>query len=135
MRPDRPLLGAVACLAAGIALIVGYCQGATSFNAAFPFAASTLHIDLTTNGPAVFGGIGLIALGLLLMAWALLAAIVSQIMRLVGRDYDRYDSIMDRDADLDEDEPYTGSLGLRESRRLDEPYTGSLGLSESRHQS
>jgi len=117
MRPDRPLLGAVACLAAGIALIVGYCQGATTLNAAFPFTASTLHIDLTTNGPAVFGGIGLIALGLLLLAWALLAAIVSQIMRLVGRDYDRYGSILDRDTDPDEDEPYPGSLGLGESRR------------------
>jgi len=115
MKPDRPLLGSVACLAAGIALIVVYCKGATTLSAAFPFTASTLHIDLTTNGPAVFGGVGLIALGLLLMAWALLAAIVSQIMRLVGRD-DRYDNMMDRDTDSYEDERYPGSLGLGESR-------------------
>ncbi len=116
MRPDRPLLGAVACLAAGVGLIVGYCQGTTSMNAAFPFAASTFHIDLTTNGPAVFGGIGMIALGLLLLVWAVLAAIVSQIGRMVGRE-DRYESILDRDTDSSfEDEPYPGSIGMTESR-------------------
>ncbi|SPE18786.1 exported hypothetical protein [Candidatus Sulfotelmatomonas gaucii] len=116
MRPDRPLLGAVACLAAGVALILGYCQGATSLNAAFPFSASNLHIDITTNGPAVFGGIGLIALGLLLLAWAVLAAIVSQIARLFARD-DQFESILDRDTESSfDDEPYSGSLGISESR-------------------
>jgi hypothetical protein len=116
MRPDRPLLGAVACLAAGVALIVGYCQSATSLNAAFPFAGSTLHLDLTTNGPAVFGGIGLIALGLLLLVWAVLAAIVSQIGRLFARD-ERFESILDRDTESSfDDEPYPGSLGISESR-------------------
>jgi hypothetical protein len=117
MRPDRPLIGAVACLAAGVGLIVGYCQGTASMNAAYPFAGSTLHIDLTTNGPGVIGGIGLIALGLLLMVWALLAAIVSQIRRMVGRE-DRYDSILDRDSESSfDDEPYPGSLGISQSKR------------------
>ena len=117
MRPDRPLLGAVACLAAGIALILVYCQGATSLNAAFPFSASTLHIDITTNGPAVFGGIGLIALSLLLLAWAVLAAVVSQIARLFARD-DQFESILDRDTESSfDEEPYPGSLGISESRR------------------
>jgi hypothetical protein len=117
MRPDRPLLSAVACLAAGVALILVYCQSATSLNAAFPFAASTLHIDITTNGPAVFGGIGLIALGLLLLAWAVLAAIVSQIIHLVSRE-DRFESILDRDTESSfDEEPFPGSLGISESRR------------------
>ena len=116
MRPDRPLICSVACLAAGVGLIIGYCQGTTSLNAAYPFTASALHIELTTNGPGVFGGIGLIALGLLLLVWALLAAFVSQIGLLLGRD-DRMESLIDRDRDGPfEDEPYTGSLGITGQR-------------------
>ena len=30
MRPDRPVIGAIVCLATGVALIVDYCHGATS---------------------------------------------------------------------------------------------------------
>jgi len=86
MRPDRPLIGAVASLAAGIAAILAYCHGSTAFNAGYPFSGSQLHVDFTTTGPAVLGGMALIALGLFLMAWALLAAFVSQIVRLSGRD-------------------------------------------------
>jgi hypothetical protein len=116
MRPDRPLIVAVACLASGVGLIIGYCQGAASMNAAYPFTGSMLHIELTTNGPAVLGGIALIALGLLLIAWAVLAAFVSQISLLMGRD-DRMDSILDRDRDSSfDDEPYSGSIGISEGR-------------------
>jgi hypothetical protein len=79
MRSDRPLLGSVLCLAAGLGVILGYCQGASTFNAAYPFAGSTLHIDVTTSGPGVLGGLALIAAGLVLMVWAVLAAIVGQI--------------------------------------------------------
>jgi hypothetical protein len=86
MRPDRPLIGAVVTLAAGITTILVYCHGSTAFSAGYPFSGSQLHIDFTTNGPAVLGGVALIALGLLLMAWALLAAFVSQIVQLFGRD-------------------------------------------------
>lgn len=86
MRPDRPLIGAVVTLAAGVTAILAYCNGTTAFSAGYPFSGSQLHIDITTNGPAVLGGMLLIALGLLLMAWALLAAFVSQIVRLSGRD-------------------------------------------------
>jgi len=85
MRPDRPLIGAVATLAAGITAIVAYCHGTTAFSAGYPFSGSQLHIDFTTNGPAVLGGVALIALGLVLMAWALLAAFVSQIVQLFAR--------------------------------------------------
>jgi hypothetical protein len=79
MRSDRPLLGSVLCLAGGLGVILGYCQGASTFNAAYPFSGSTLHIDVTTTGPGVLGGLALIAAGLVLMVWAVLAAIVGQI--------------------------------------------------------
>lgn len=84
MKSERPLLGSVLFLATGLGLILGYCQGATSFNAAYPFSGSTLHIDLTTSGPAVLGGLALTAVGLLLLLWAVLAAIVGQIGALAG---------------------------------------------------
>jgi hypothetical protein len=86
MKPDRPLIGAVVSLAAGIAAILAYCNGTTAFSAGYPFSGSQLHVDFTTTGPAVLGGMALIALGLFLLAWALLAAFVSQIVRLSGRD-------------------------------------------------
>jgi hypothetical protein len=66
-------------LAGGLGVILGYCQGASTFNAAYPFSGSTLHIDVTTTGPGVLGGLALIAAGLVLMVWAVLAAIVGQI--------------------------------------------------------
>ena len=49
------------------------------FTASFPFTGSTLHIDVLTNGPAAVGGVVLTAIGLLLLLWAVLAAIVGQI--------------------------------------------------------
>jgi hypothetical protein len=77
MRADRPLIGAVLFLGCGLALILGYCHGTTGFNAAYPFSGSTLHIELTTVGPAVLGGVACTAIGVLLLVWAFLAAIVS----------------------------------------------------------
>jgi hypothetical protein len=77
MRVDRPLIGAVVFLGVGLGLIIGYCHGTTGFNAAYPFAGSTLHIDLTTTGPAVLGGVVSTAVGVLLLVWSFLAAIVS----------------------------------------------------------
>lgn len=64
MKPDRPLIVALAFLATGVGLIVGYCQGTTGMNLAYPLSGSALHIDLTTTGPAVLGGVALTALGL-----------------------------------------------------------------------
>ena len=116
MRPDRPLILAVASLATGVGLIVAYCQGATNMNLAYPFSGSILHLDLTTTGPGVLGGLALIALGLLLTAWAVLAAFVNQISLLGDRD-SRTRSILDRDdTDEDDHERYPGSIGLSERR-------------------
>ncbi len=82
MRSERPLIASVLFLAAGLSLIFGYCNGTSSFNAAFPMAASAFHLDITTAGPAALGGITLTALGVLLLVWALMAAIVGQISLL-----------------------------------------------------
>jgi hypothetical protein len=77
MRADRPLIGAVLFLGAGLGLIIGYCHGTTGFNAAYPFTGSILHIDMTTTGPGVLGGLLLIMVGALFLVWAFLAALVS----------------------------------------------------------
>jgi hypothetical protein len=87
MRPDRPLICAVAALAGGVITIVTWCQGSTGASIGYPLSGSTLHIALTASGPAVPGGLALIALGLLLMAWALLAAFVSQIILAAGGEH------------------------------------------------
>ena len=84
MRADRPLIASVVFLATGLSLILGYCTGASSLNAAYPLSASALHIDITTTGPGALGGIALTCIGILLLVWALLAALVSQIGLLAG---------------------------------------------------
>jgi hypothetical protein len=76
MRADRPLIGAVLFLGAGLGLIIGYCHGTTGFNAAYPFTGSILHIDMTTTGPGVLGGLLLAMVGALFLVWAFLAALV-----------------------------------------------------------
>ncbi|MGH9344092.1 MAG: hypothetical protein ACRD19_10060 [Terriglobia bacterium] len=95
MRADRPLIGAVLCLAAGLGLIFGYCQGTTGFSAAYPFSQSQLHVAFTTIGPGVLGGLALIAIGVLLLIWAFLSALVCQIGLLAGRDQ-RIERIVER---------------------------------------
>ena len=79
MKSERPLIASVLFLATGLSLIFGYCNGTSSLNAAYPMAASVLHLDITTSGPAALGGITLTAIGVLLLIWALLGAIVGQI--------------------------------------------------------
>ena len=79
MRSERPLIAAVVFLATRLSLIFGYCNGTTSFNGGYPLAASAIHLDITTTGPAALGGMALVALGLLLLVWALLGALIGQI--------------------------------------------------------
>jgi hypothetical protein len=116
MRPDRPVIGAVVCLATGVALIVAYCHGNTGANIAYPFSGSTLHIDITTTGPAVLGGLFFTALGVLLLAWSLLAAIVHQIALMVGSN-DRMESIVGRyRAPSFESDNYPNTIIMRETK-------------------
>lgn len=83
MKPDRPLIFSVLCLAAGLFLVFGYCHGNTSFAAAYPFSGTNLRVEFAESGPGVLGGIALTAIGLLLLAWSFLAAIVSQVGSLM----------------------------------------------------
>ncbi len=85
MKSERPLIGSALFLATGLSLIFGYCNGASSLSATYPVAASVLHLDITTTGPAALGGITLTAIGILLLVWALLAAIVGQISLIFRR--------------------------------------------------
>jgi hypothetical protein len=77
MRSDRPLVLAVIFLGAGLGVLIGYCNGSTGFSASYPFTGSILHLDMTTTGVGVVGGMVATAIGLLLLVWAFLAAIVS----------------------------------------------------------
>jgi len=101
MRADRPLLGAILFLACGLFLIIGYCNGATTFTASYPFTGSTLHIDVLTNGPGAVGGVVLTAIGLLLLLWAVLAAIVGQIVQLFSDRHRDPESLLDRESLLE----------------------------------
>ena len=65
----------VLCLAAGVALIFGYCNGTTGLQFGFPVATSDLHMNLVTKGwPALFG-VALTAAGLFLQIVAFFAAL------------------------------------------------------------
>jgi hypothetical protein len=76
MKSNRSLIAAVILLAAGLGMIFVYCNGTTSMNVGYPFAGSALHIAITTTGPAAVGGVALTLLGLLLLIWAFVWAIV-----------------------------------------------------------
>jgi hypothetical protein len=78
MKSDGPLILAVLFLAAGLTVIFEYGVGTAGFNAAYPFAAANLQMYIATTGPAAIGGLGLTALGLLLLLWSLLCAIIGQ---------------------------------------------------------
>lgn len=76
MKSNRSLIAAVIFLAAGLGMIFVYCNGTTSMNVGYPFAGSALHVAITTTGPAAVGGVALTLLGLLLLIWAFIWAIV-----------------------------------------------------------
>lgn len=86
MKPDRPLIFSVLCLGFGLGVIFGYCNGTTSLATAYPFSGTVLHINITTVGIGVLGGVFLTALGVLLLVWAFVAAIVSQVGLMMDSD-------------------------------------------------
>ena len=90
MKCERPLIVSVLSLAAGLSLLFGYCSGTSSLNLAYPFAGSTVHLDITTIGPAAIGGIALMLVGGVFLVWALLAAIIGQITAPFRRSADDY---------------------------------------------
>lgn len=90
MRSDRPLIASVLLLAAGLGLTFGYCDGNVGLNAGYPLAGSSFKLCVATYGPAAIGGPVLTLMGLLLLVWALLCAILGQI-GLLGSATDRED--------------------------------------------
>lgn len=84
MKPDRPLIVSILLLAGGLYLIFGYAHGTAGLSAAMPISNSTLHINVDTTGIAALGGIALLGVGVLLLVWAFLGALVSQ---LTGADH------------------------------------------------
>jgi hypothetical protein len=78
MKSDGPLILAVLCVASGLTMIFYYGVGTAGFNAAYPFSAASLNLSIAATGPAAIGGLGLTALGVLLLVWALICAMVGE---------------------------------------------------------
>jgi hypothetical protein len=78
MKSDGPLILALVCVACGLTIIFYYGVGTAGFNAAYPFAAANVHMSINTDGPGAVGGLALTALGVLLLVWAFLCALVGQ---------------------------------------------------------
>jgi len=116
MKADRPLIVAFLLLATGLALIFGYSTGTSGFNITYPFSASSLHLNIATDGPAVLGGVALVAIGLLLLAWAFLAAIVCQISLLAGRDKS-IERLLERYPDSPSEDTRHGDAALATERK------------------
>ena len=76
MRANGPLILAVLFVGAGLGVIFYYGVGTAGFNAAYPLSGANLQLSIATAGPAAVGGLALLALGLLILAWALICAIV-----------------------------------------------------------
>ena len=70
------LVVAVICLAAGIGVIFGYCNGTTGLQFGYPLSASSIHIDITTTGAGVPVAVGLVSIGAFLLIVATIIAIV-----------------------------------------------------------
>ncbi len=81
MRADRPLIGAVIFLGIGLGVIFGYCHGTTGFSVAYPLSGSVLHLDFTTSGQGVLGGVICAAIGVFLLIWAFFAAFADLLAR------------------------------------------------------
>lgn len=81
MRADRWLLLAVLFLGCGLWSLFAYCHGNAGLSFAFPVSASSVSLDLKTTGAAVWIGIPLTALGLILMLVAVVSAILAQFRR------------------------------------------------------
>ena len=79
MKSDGPLILAVLFLASGLTIIFAYGVGTAGFNAAYPFSAANLNLSIATTGPAAMGGLGLTALGLLVLLWGLICALVGEL--------------------------------------------------------
>lgn len=67
------LVISVLCLVVGIGLIFGYCSGTTGMSLGYPVTGSSIHIDITTTGVPMLGGVVFTVGGtfLLMIAWVI----------------------------------------------------------------
>ena len=75
------LVVAVVCMAAGIGVIFGYCNGTTGLQFGYPLSASSIHIDITTTGAGVPAAVGLVVIGALLLIVATAIALIGMFRR------------------------------------------------------
>jgi hypothetical protein len=81
LKPDRFVIASVLFLSWGLWLIFGYGKGTAGLSLGTPLSASSLNINITTNGAGAPGGLALAMLGVLLLFWALIWSIVGQFRR------------------------------------------------------
>ena len=104
-RSDGPLILAMVFLGTGLGVLIGFCNGTTGFSASYPLTGSILHVEMTTTGVGVMGGLAATAIGVLLLAWAVMAAIVSLIAgpRVARERYVERVSVVPRNESIDYD--------------------------------
>ena len=78
MNSSRALIGSVLCLALGLGLIFIYCNGNAGFKTGTPLSGNSLQLCITTTGFPAIAGLILLAIGLVLMVWAVIGAIAAQ---------------------------------------------------------
>jgi len=85
MRADRPLLVSAAFLGAGLWIVIRYGSSGGGISTALPWSGLGFHFNLAASGPAAIGGAVLIAVGALLLVWALLTALALQASLLFNK--------------------------------------------------
>ncbi|HEX8711943.1 MAG TPA: hypothetical protein VF730_08730 [Terracidiphilus sp.] len=89
MRADRTLLASAIFLGAGLFILLRYGATGAEFATAMPWSSMGFHLNLADTGPAAIGGAALVAVGLLLLLWSILAALAFNVSLLFDRNDDR----------------------------------------------
>lgn len=89
MRADRTLLASAVFLGAGLYILLRYGASGADVATAMPWYTMGFHLNLADTGPAAIGGAALVAIGLLLLLWSILAALAINVSSLFDRNDDR----------------------------------------------
>jgi len=118
MRADRPLLVSAAFLGAGLWIVIRYGSFGAGINTALPWSGVGFHFNLATSGPAAIGGAVLIAIGAVLLVWALLTALAWHASLLFTRFDDDRDFLRIAPAASDPDFEVTPAESVPIERRF-----------------